>query len=131
MMRPPPSTTRTYTLFPYTTLFRSSRRHSIISAAGARRISRGHGPAPRRPAGHSRLPPQYRAYRLARHHRAPGGVVGAAQRRPGGRLRPYAVRDLFSLLSHGLAPDGGRVDFAAALSALRDRKSTRLNSSHE
>src|SRR3546814_13696936 len=101
MMRPPPSTTRTYTLFPYTTLFRSSRRHSIISAAGARRISRAHGPAPRRPAGHSRLPPQYRAYRLARHHRAPGGVVGAAQRRPGGRLRPYAVRHLFSLLSHG------------------------------
>src|SRR3546814_2795035 len=48
-----------------------------------------------------------------------GGVVGAAKRRPGGRRRPYAVRDLFSLLSHGLAPDGGRVDFAAALSALR------------
>src|SRR3546814_10237232 len=31
MQRPPPRSTRTYTLFPYTTLFRSQSRHRINS----------------------------------------------------------------------------------------------------
>src|SRR3546814_8503768 len=55
MIRPPPRSTRTYTLFPYTTLFRSrgeggapARRHT----RPRRRVRRGHPrpPAPGRPA---------------------------------------------------------------------------------
>src|SRR3546814_6835141 len=33
MIRPPPRSTRTHTLFPYTTLFRSERRVAFIDAA--------------------------------------------------------------------------------------------------
>src|SRR3546814_3654725 len=41
MIRRPPSSTRTYTLFPYTTLFRSLQRHFAAAC----------GPAPRRLGG--------------------------------------------------------------------------------
>src|SRR3546814_13912788 len=50
MIRPPPRSTRTYTLFPYTTLFRSWRRRRTRKKAlprsrkSARRISAGTEP---------------------------------------------------------------------------------------
>src|SRR3546814_5166090 len=45
MIRPPPRSTRTDTLFPYTTLFRSLRRKRYGEAAALRlRAGDGHGP---------------------------------------------------------------------------------------
>src|SRR3546814_7692022 len=49
MIRRPPRSTRTDTLFPYTTLFRSLRPH-------LRRRAFGHAPAGRRPEGELRSP---------------------------------------------------------------------------
>src|SRR3546814_8979380 len=46
MIRRPPRSTRTDTLFPYTTLFRSESRQEIIKVAGEKR--RGVGRQPRR-----------------------------------------------------------------------------------
>src|SRR3546814_1595808 len=52
MIRRPPRSTRTDTLFPYTTLFRSSGRARILSRRSPPRARREHPPRP------SRLQPQ-------------------------------------------------------------------------
>src|SRR3546814_1471571 len=59
MIRRPPRSTRTDTLFPYTTLFRSPERQARI---GITRVDVDH---PRPQPGHERL----RLGRIARHHR--------------------------------------------------------------
>src|SRR3546814_3055484 len=77
MIRRPPRSTRTDTLFPYTTLFRSARRQDQQPGADARELFpeplrldlRGHRrtrepdslPRPARPVGHARSPVSARA----------------------------------------------------------------------
>src|SRR3546814_3678969 len=105
MIRLPPRSTRTDTLFPYTTLFRSRRTVHRLPAPPARR-ARSHRGAPARTRT---------------------GRPLAARR--GNRARRAAGRD--TPADAGAA--GGVV--AGVLRALvaaprRDRKSTRLNSSH-
>src|SRR3546814_18672510 len=53
MIRRPPRSTRTDTLFPYTTLFRSAQRH----------------PQPRSPAAPTAAQPDYPAQLISPHHR--------------------------------------------------------------
>src|SRR3546814_4282804 len=58
MIRPPPRSTRTYTLFPYTTLFRSRRlRHRLlqsgVEAPHAPACRSGGDPAPASPGRHA------------------------------------------------------------------------------
>src|SRR3546814_8519203 len=75
MLRLPPSTTRTDTLFPYTTLFRSQ----ALRHAG---LLRGHRPQPQRD-GHRRLRPGPRQQPAAahlRHEPAGRAAAGAAGR---------------------------------------------------
>src|SRR3546814_2804379 len=50
MIRRPPRSTRTYTLFPYTTLFRSAARHPLRRWAHPETISQVHAPVPWRSA---------------------------------------------------------------------------------
>src|SRR3546814_20403512 len=101
MSRLPPRSTRTATLFPYTTLFRSARR--------------GHH-------RHHRLPTRARAAgapdRLAE---APGPLAEA----PG----PLAEAPSLSAAQHALGHDEVQ-DARAGVGVEEDRKSTRLNSSH-
>src|SRR3546814_2518162 len=61
MIRRPPRSTRTDTLFPYTTLFRSAQEHAVARGFHGSRDQRGEGRLPRpgtpdqgdgRPAGH-------------------------------------------------------------------------------
>src|SRR3546814_9975131 len=120
MIRRPPSSTRTDTLFPYTTLFRSSRpilnwTVQSILAVGPLGNARANGRERRKtskiplraqasldPAGrHRHLPP-------ARLRRCDHGH----DRRRGGRLQADGLQPL--------PEQGGPLD----------RKSTRLNSSH-
>src|SRR3546814_3446668 len=58
MIRRPPRSTRTDTLFPYTTLFRSHRRHALWRDRGGARLRHVEAPdlSPRHPA--ERLPPR-------------------------------------------------------------------------
>src|SRR3546814_6873984 len=114
MIRRPPRSTRTDTLFPYTTLFRSrtGRRHAAADArartpvaARTRRLS-----APRR------VRPVVRRDRRrdrARSRRLP------ATRRTGARPRPRRASTL-----------SGRARARAGDRGGLDRKSTRLNYSH-
>src|SRR3546814_15629930 len=89
MIRRPPRSTRTDTLFPYTTLFRSRAWLSRLRAAGVRFHMR---------------------------HRWSGWAAGVA-------VGPQAL--------HFETPHGAlAVRADAAILALGDRKSTRLNSSH-
>src|SRR3546814_15134631 len=87
MIRPPPRSTRTDTLFPYTTLFRSRRRGVVHHHDEARARA---------------AVPRFAA-RCARPH----GAGTWHHRLPEPRSAPHDVRD-----------------------DERDRKSTRLNSSH-
>src|SRR3546814_14586869 len=84
MIRRPPRSTRTDTLFPYTTLFRSALRrrpgHGLRAAArrgaGNRRAAAGGGPGgPAQPRRHDR--------RLAAPDRPPGPGPDPAALRPG------------------------------------------------
>src|SRR3546814_12660874 len=98
MIRRPPGSTHTYTLFPYTTLFLSVAVHDIVYRVpvdfGARRVGR------RADRG------ELRAARLEQTH-----DLRLRERDAGVRLRE------------------DRVEFTACRDR-RDRKSTRLNSSH-
>src|SRR3546814_19984756 len=116
MRRPSPRLTLTYTLVPYSTLFRSGRGEvrdqRFLAKEGrlARHVGTGDEPeAPFRPEV---------------------AIVGD---------EASGVRRLQRLLDHGMPPAGDReaeggIDDRAAVVALRrelgDRKSTRLNSSH-
>src|SRR3546814_4557835 len=74
MIRRPPRSTRTYTLFPYTTLFRSAaRRHG-------ERVRNGRGAAPARRRGEDRRQGEGRARRL--RHRIESGGAGSRPHPP-------------------------------------------------
>src|SRR3546814_11608468 len=96
LIRRPPISTRTYTLFPYTTLFRSGGRSE------ARALSQGRPPADLAAAGLSR--PDGRGWRESRHADRRRDLEGCTGYPSGGEYRLFRSR--------------------------RDRKSTRLNSSH-
>src|SRR3546814_14577271 len=100
MKRRPPRSTRTYTLFPYTTLFRSIAMRRIELVIGRERGAIGCVRAAMNFEDHRRLLPRFEAWR--RHQ---PGIDGTAIRRR----------------NRNLADRGHR---------LGDRKSTRLNSSH-
>src|SRR3546814_5953149 len=118
MIRRPPRSTRTDTLFPYTTLFRSDRNIDLV----AHRFDLG-ARFPQRLAGLAR-DQVGKALRLGLH-----SVDEAAQRfgtigeGPGGPAGPGSARrrDLGIDVARPAAPQFG---------AGRDRKSTRLHSSH-
>src|SRR3546814_10034017 len=122
MIRRPPRSTRTDTLFPYTTLFRS--KASAPAAAPSRGLTIGCRPAlPFQPIGNSKkralnlLP---RIPRTLLHRR-----LRVACRRPAVGVRPLGAQD-----EHG---ERVRIlpHLPAWLAAIeQDRKSTRLNSSH-
>src|SRR3546814_12141671 len=98
MIRRPPRSTRTDTLFPYTTLFRSGDAGAALGAAATRRAARRNLPA---------------------RGRALYGLLSLR-----GMERAPVARHA------GHQEDGTRRAAAAGLRRLRDRKSTRLNSSH-
>src|SRR3546814_14499096 len=105
MIRRPPESTRTDTLFPYTTLFRSRRAQLV--AGGIAQIGEIDG------ASFGRMADARRVFRGRPAAGDPGGVPGIdriGRRREESQSMPVA------------AGGGFAVD--------RDRKSTRLNSSH-
>src|SRR3546814_6695887 len=110
MIRRPPRSTRTDTLFPYTTLFRSMR-----FSADRRSVARRHPAAP---------------HAADTDHPAYPDDDPAARDRSGTQWRFDAeaarAAAVAAALSHGAFDPGTRV--RAGLSS--DRKSTRLNSSH-
>src|SRR3546814_16693036 len=87
MIRQPPRSTRTDTLFPYTTLFRSAVLGARARRAGTPAVARAARRVPHVPAGRQRvhlvglpegrLPPQYRAA-----HRPLAAVHAAGRARP-------------------------------------------------
>src|SRR3546814_1850497 len=134
MIRRPPRSTRTYTLFPYTTLFRSgdARGKRICSGLGRYTLESHPTPAkrPRQPQKRNGIPGPAEVELL--YVRTARGVQVATRSLPQlacratGLTGPTAAR--FST-HHGLIDRvgmrcGHRADIVA------DRKSTRLNSSH-
>src|SRR3546814_2559974 len=122
MIRRPPRSTRTDTLFPYTTLFRSAAVASRDPRAGA-------GIARSRPVGRSGQAAAGAAFRRAAATRGAGARAGgrsdlAAARRAVRRARREGAQ--------GIAPLAARLPRSrrADLDLREDRKSTRLNSSH-
>src|SRR3546814_15522012 len=103
MKRQPPRSTRTATLFPYTTLFRSRRQ---------------------RRSGGDRHPIDHRAAPAEADH-ADLAVALAHAERPDERDRIRRQR-----AEIGLADHLARLVFVGRGATLIDRKSTRLNSSH-
>src|SRR3546814_12591950 len=98
MIRRPPRSTRTYTLFPYTTLFRSTGLADLDVA------------------------------RCDREHAAAADQIGFGAIRPHRNARRH--RDARAI-EHALGDfDRGGVLDEEAGAAIKDRKSTRLNSSH-
>src|SRR3546814_8377683 len=115
MIRRPPRSTLTDTLFPYTTLFRSQDRHgawtprreSSTFVIALHRQKRGY-------IGRQRLP--WTGNRVvSREHRPPDGLAD----------RTFSHSCHFVLSGNGVDLADALVEFL-----LRDRKSTRLNSSH-
>src|SRR3546814_4674532 len=109
MIRRPPRSTRTATLFPYTTLFRSAIRHEQEELAAAQ--------------SHAAAPP---------FHRSPLGVGYAALDHQFSIDEDFLAEraDLVARYRHDALHQrhiGGNV---APLRRHQDRKSTRLNSSH-
>src|SRR3546814_3346332 len=111
MIRRPPRSTRTDTLFPYTTLFRSQ------PAGVAGRLPAGGLPAAR--DGPSRRHPVRRSYlgAEAQHDPAQAAEAEAPRRSRLSRAPSMSLRLVFM----------GTPDFAVPV---LDRKSTRLNSRH-
>src|SRR3546814_5876255 len=113
MIRRPPRSTRTDTLFPYTTLFRSARTALATFADRSRREDGGRSP-----------------YRTASYRRGYRHRGGRGDRRGAGRQARHPP------LRRRAEPDRRDADarrarhFGAAVSRVEDRKSTRLNSSH-
>src|SRR3546814_14598495 len=98
MIRPPPRSKRTDTLFPYTTLFRSAGAHSYKLGD----LMIGHAWAPPSDGGEAAV-----CMPILNNGETPDRLVGAA------------------------SPVAAQVRFRAAKDGeTRDRKSTRLNSSH-
>src|SRR3546814_5507929 len=118
MIRRPPRSTRTDTLFPYTTLFRSVHRHHLVREHTQIVLSIG--------IAHAKA--QARLVLSADMWNAIGGAPDLrliVRRRGGGRRRCGDEQN-----DKG-QPGGlfGIIDHRASLSTI-DRKSTRLNSSH-
>src|SRR3546814_15505019 len=118
MIRRPPRSTRTDTLFPYTTLFRS-----LEAWTGAKLIERDGNSA-------YRLTPRGLAYH-AQIHDAIRSIVGATSTLMTGeekrRLRLWCIPGFASWLSDRI---GDFVRVNPDIDVELDRKSTRLNSSH-
>src|SRR3546814_8359729 len=143
MIRRPPRSTRTDTLFPYTTLFRSPRRRP---GSSYERPDTGPRPSPGRcvlkerrsdlPVAQPDSDQGAGLIGFARHDRISaiiGGVIGAGAMvtRPAdaaeGRRRRGAVGGLVPLDDPGARL---RPHTVVERGILADRKSTRLNSSH-
>src|SRR3546814_16003095 len=101
MIRLPPRSTRTDTLFPYTTLFRSLR---------PARLAAGHAPK-----GLTDTAPTFKPQKKTIHAHAP---------------RPFGEISRLSASSAGKSPVARPHRHPGTDLALEDRKSTRLNSSH-
>src|SRR3546814_7651242 len=91
MLRRPPRSTRTDTLFPYTTLFRSDRRRAFRRAAGARR-DRRRARAVRSRGSRGRLSVRNARACARRHSRGDRGIIS-------GYLRTSAVPSIASARS--------------------------------
>src|SRR3546814_6517663 len=115
MMRRPPGSTRTDTLFPYTTLFRSGRLAAAPRGplAGARRLG---GTDP----GRRLLPRQRCRLRRVRPHRPLRTLVGAALGRSPGNGRRRRRRVLRTVLGSapGALPTGRAVVRIASVDTL-------------
>src|SRR3546814_5089431 len=114
MLRQPPRSIRTYTLFPYTTLFRSA----------ARRLPR----APARRAVLLRVPRMTRPFLITGLGRSGTGWAAAIMTAHG---YPTGHEVVFGPNGPGrfVQPDSSWMAVPHA-HAVQDRKSTRLNSSH-
>src|SRR3546814_5815433 len=111
MIRRPPRSTRTDTLFPYTTLFRSTQHHGL----------RGLQPAHPMRRERELMIAVVRMGRLFLTENAPHGASVSPKVKPA-RFIPVAAT--IGKRAHGLGT------IRAALQMRPDRKSTRLNSSH-
>src|SRR3546814_19470748 len=122
MIRRPPESTRTETLFPYTTLFRSRvqrrRHHEGLSRRG--------GVGPHRPWR------SCRAAGLAGPHSCPPGVSQGAGDRRALRIDEVtgAAMDIDLPFASLMGLKVLEVTPEKVIAELPDRKSTRLNSSH-
>src|SRR3546814_5582806 len=106
MIRRPPRSTRTDTLFPYTTLFRSAGGGHVARPPGPlRRRARQQGPHAHARGLDAQLPPR----RALRGGRSP----------PGGPRRLAAIRRS----AHGLEPEGQRRPAPAAARAAEHPRS--------
>src|SRR3546814_6282803 len=138
MMRRPPRSTRTYTLFPYTTLFRSEIRGGRVGAAAPEDRGAAVGVAGDEALGKQhprRLGVETFVEAVAglaparnRQPRRPGVLVRQRDRvEPVARIAPAEVQAL--RVQVGGAERGGQ-QFTLPQHVGLDRKSTRLNSSH-
>src|SRR3546814_3452606 len=122
MIRRPPRSTRTDTLFPYTTLFRSAdRRARALDGRPDHRLSA------RKPRTHDRFLGSVRGRPRPPPGRRAEAVMDIADAALGSGRRRHAARTDADPGRHGPGGSG------AALPEIRsdlDRKSTRLNSSH-
>src|SRR3546814_2360848 len=111
MIRRPPRSTRTDTLFPYTTLFRSIRLGPFQQ------------PEPRPPAAHT-------ARQIQKQKQKQKPPIPAAS--PSGNLlQPFSISlDLLTALRLLNRQDTELKVYDLTKKSIRDRKSTRLNSSH-
>src|SRR3546814_14258225 len=101
MIRLPPRSTRTDTLFPYTTLFRSTDPAAFPALVGASHLA------------NIRVLPFHPFFPI------PGDESRYSYADRGGRRKSEVAAHIFDV-------GGGLIDIAV----LQDRKSTRLNSSH-
>src|SRR3546814_2037914 len=136
MIRRPPRSTRTYTLFPYTTLFRSPERDRFRrSALGREGFTRAPLSLPVAPSSRPSALLRNLPRRQNRHHRPMDiYLVGGAVRdrllglAPGDNDFVVVGETPDAMLAAGFKPVGR--DFPVFLHPQTDRKSTRLNSSH-
>src|SRR3546814_9017246 len=126
MIRRQPRSTRTDTLFPYTTLFRSVGVDDFLAEAAPERLDRGEGRVAGREAADQLDQPHHR-------HRVEEMDANEA-RRIGRRLGKAGDRDRAGVGGEDrgvgkMLTDAGE-DRALDFLALGDRQSTRLNSSN-
>src|SRR3546814_7928716 len=108
MIRRPPRSTRTDTLFPYTTLFRSRLDHGVVAVT----VNDGD-------LGGDSLAPQDALY--------PQVVGTAGDHERLARLGVHRVHDVVGVVTSGVQ---GRHGALVPALGVQDRKGTRLNSSH-
>src|SRR3546814_7937576 len=131
MIRRPPRSTRTDTLFPYTTRFRSSGRDdpAIAGRAAVPDFPRRPSARPGAAAWLARTDgPLHTTARLSVVGPAVASVLVVVISGAGAAYLTHHFGLAFDPVGHGAAPLGKPV--AVASVAAGDRKSTRLNSSH-